>query len=99
MGNLQTADTVMEEASPESRFSWIKSSTKCGLRTGQVDTGVAGNWKCHLGKIASLICNLIFIFSNTNNKVKLKGSFKYYTFTILLIDTDKFPYGQYDIKY
>ena len=63
VGNLQTADTVMEEVSPETGFSWIKSSTKCGLRTGNVDTRVAGNWKCHLGKIALLICNLILIFS------------------------------------
>ena len=55
VGNLQTADTVVEEASPEDGgFSWIKSSTKCGLRTGEVDTRVAGNWKCHLGKIAPL---------------------------------------------
>ena len=51
VGSLQSADTVMEEVSPDSGFSWIKSSTRCGLRTGHVDTRVAGNWKCHLGKL------------------------------------------------
>ena len=55
MGSLQTADIVMEEVSPDSEFSWIKSSTKCGLRAGNVDSKVAGNWKCHLGKIALIL--------------------------------------------
>ena len=55
VGSLQTADIVMEEVSPDSGFSWIKSSTKCGLRAGNVDSKVAGNWKCHLGRIALIL--------------------------------------------
>ena len=77
--------------SQEGGFSWIKSSTKCGLRTGKVDTRVAGNWKCHLGKIALLIqlfesrsmillfltiINSAYLFINYLNAI-LSGHFKY----------------------
>ena len=78
VGDIQSLDPLT--IASEEGFSWLKSTTKCGLFYEAVNQSYSGSWKCHLAdtsnvatleniRFSSFIFNWFYI--NHNNYLNL----------------------------